>query len=120
MVGLPRDSNAYPDGTSVILVGLVHEFGSIVKGIPERSYLRSTIRENRRAYKKFMADLAKSVVQGKRTIEQAKQLLGLKVASDVQEKITTLDTPPLKYRDGNPLIDTGHLRQSITFVVRKL
>ena len=27
-VGLPKGSNNYPDGTSVIMVGNVHEFGS--------------------------------------------------------------------------------------------
>ena len=50
MVGLPKGSNDYPDGTSVIMVGAVHEFGSPSKGIPQRSFLRSTVQEKRRSY----------------------------------------------------------------------
>jgi len=116
-VGLPKGSNAYPDGTSVIMVGTVHEFGSPSRNIPERSFLRSTMRTNRRAYKKFFSKLAKGIVSGKTTAEQSMQMLGLKVSSDVKDRITDLKEPALKSREGNPLIDTGHLRQSITFKV---
>ena len=36
-VGLPKGSDAYPDGTSVVMVGAVHEFGSPSRNIPQRS-----------------------------------------------------------------------------------
>lgn len=118
-VGLPKGSNAYPDGTSVIMVGAVHEFGSPKMGVPQRSYLRTTVIENRKKYKTLMAKLSKQIVDGNKTKKQALGLIGLKVQGDVQKKITDIDTPPLKDRDGNPLIDTGHLRQSITYEVPK-
>ena len=51
-VGLPKGSNDYPDGTSVIMVGAVQEFGSPSQNVPERSFLRSTVVEKRRAYKR--------------------------------------------------------------------
>jgi len=116
-VGLPKGSNAYPDGTSVIMVGAVHEFGSTKIGVPQRSYLRTTVTEKRNDYKKLMAKISKSIVDGKRTKKQGLGLIGLQVQGDVQQKIYDIDTPPLKDRDGNPLIDTGHLRQSITYEV---
>lgn len=116
-VGLPKGSNDYPDGTSVIMVGAVHEFGSTSRGVPQRSFLRSTVQEKRRQYKLMFSKLADKIISGKLNIRQALQLIGLQVQSDVREKITEGIDPPLKYREGTALIDTGHLRQSITYQV---
>lgn len=116
-VGLPRGSNAYPDGTSVIMVGAVHEFGSPVKGIPQRSFLRSTVEGERRVYKNMFKKLSVQIIKGQITKKQALGIIGLKVQTDVRQKITDIKEPPLQYREGNPLVDTGHLRQSIVFEV---
>jgi hypothetical protein len=117
-VGLPKGSNDYPDGTSVTAVGAIHEFGSPSKGVPQRSYLRTTLVEKKRAYIELFKALARSIVEGRRTKLQALGLLGLQVQTDVREKITDISTPPLVVRvGGNPLVDTGHLRQSINFEI---
>lgn len=116
-VGLPKDSNAYPDGTSVIMVGAVHEFGSPSRNIPQRSFLRSTVQSNRRNYKNLFKKLSKQIVDGKLDKKRALGVVGLKVQADVQEKITDIKQPKLKSREGNPLVDTGHLRQSITYQI---
>lgn len=116
-VGLPEGSNNYPDGTSVIMVGAVHEFGSPSRGVPERSFLRSTLVGNKRKYKSFLGKLAKGIISGKITSDKAMNLLGLTLSTDVKAKLTEIKDPPLKSREGNPLIDTGHLRQSITYKV---
>ncbi len=116
-VGLPKGSNAYPDGTSVIMVGAVHEFGSPSRNIPERSYLRSTMQSNKRKYKKLLSKLGRLIATGKMDADTALRTLGLKVETDVKGTLTDLKTPALKTREGNPLIDTGHLRQSIIFQV---
>lgn len=126
VVGLPKGSNAYPDGTSVIEVGAVHEFG--VGRVPQRSFLRSTIFENKRKYRDFIAALAKKMAKGT-PASTAMGLLGTKVQSDVQAKFTDNDWPPLSEKAAagrrnknkgsiTPLVDTGHLRQSITYEVR--
>lgn len=115
-VGLPKGSNDYPDGTSVIMVGTVHEFGSDSQGIPQRSYLRSTMIEKKRDYKKLFSKLSLKIVRGME-VKKALGIIGLQAQTDVQAKIESIDSPPLKNREGNPLIDTGHLRQSITFEV---
>lgn len=116
-VGLPRDSNNYPDGTSVILVGTVQEFGSPTNNIPERSFLRSTVFEKRQEYMLFFKSLGNKILKNEMKPDKALRLLGLQVQTDVREKITTIDEPPLKSREGNPLVDTGHLRSSINFKV---
>jgi len=114
-VGLPQGSNDYPDGTSVIMVGAVHEFGS--SRVPERSFLRSTVIEKKRDYKTLFRKLSYKIIKGDMDTKRALGIIGLAVQTDVQDKITDIDSPPLVYREGNPLIDTGHLRQSITFEV---
>lgn len=117
MVGLPKASNAYPDGTSVIAVGIIHEFGSPSNNIPQRSFLRSTINIKSKEYKVLLGKLAKKIVSGDRSMKESLGLLGLQAQGDVQKMITDITDPPLKVREGNPLVDTGHLRQSITFEV---
>lgn len=116
-VGLPKGSNDYPDGTSVIMVGAVHEFGSDKMNIPQRSYLRSTVIEKKRDYKDMLRRVSYKVIRGELSLKKGLGLVGLQVQTDVQGKITDIDSPPLQYREGNPLIDTGHLRQSITYEV---
>lgn len=116
-VGLPKGSNAYPDGTSVILVGAVHEFGSPSRNVPERSFLRSTVKSNRRKYRGIIGKIGKRTLLGEVDPSIEFRKLGLLVETDVKDKIRDIKTPPLKSRVGNPLVDTGHLIQSITHVV---
>jgi len=116
-VGLPKGSNDYPDGTSVIMVGSVHEFGSPSKGIPQRSFLRATVETGRREYRQLFKKLSKRIVNGKITKKEALGIIGIQVQGDVQERITKGINPSLKSREGTPLIDTGHLRQSIIYEV---
>lgn len=116
-VGLPKNANDYPDGTSVIMVGATHEFGSPSRNIPQRSFLRSTIQEKRRSYKRMFRRLAIRIIKGRITKKEALSLIGLQVQGDVVSNISDGISPPLKSRTGNPLNDTGHLKQSITFQV---
>lgn len=116
-VGFPENSNNYPDGTSVIMVAMVHEFGSPARGVPERSFIRSTINENRSAYIKASKTLFSKVVKGKIDMDRALGMLGQIVVGDINQKILDIDSPPLKNRDGNPLWDTGHMAQSVTYVI---
>lgn len=123
LVGLPKNVQAYPDGTSVQLVGHVNEFGSDARGISERSFLRSTLGENKREYFVMMTGLAKKIVRGQITNEEAMQLLGLKVSSDVKQKIIDISEPPntpateAAKGSSNPLIDTAHMKDSITYTI---
>lgn len=118
LVGLPKNSNPYPDGTSVIMVGAVHEFGAPEKNIPERSFLRSTVTGKRLKYKLLLTKLAAKVVAKKLSLKDALNILGITVQSDVQNMIVDIKEPPLKYRDGNPLNYSGHLKQSITYRIK--
>lgn len=118
-VGLPKGSNAYPDGTSVIMVGSVHEFGSPSMGIPQRSFLRATLVENKLAYKALFKKLSQKIVDGDMSKEDALHFVGMTVQGDVVSRISEGISPDLTSREGTPLIDTGHLRQSITYKVEE-
>lgn len=93
-----------------------NEFGA--DRIPQRSFIGSTVDENEKAYLK-MAEEVYSEKDAKQVLEQ----LGLKIAGDIQSKITSIKTPPnvaftiAKKGSSNPLIDTGRMRQSVTSVV---
>ena len=123
LVGVPKDAQPYPeDGTSTAMVAAVHEFGS--GSIPERSFLRSTFDEQQKKYIKMASKLFKKAVDGKITAEQIADLIGLEAAADVVDKINAIQTPPnsdatiLRKGSSNPLVDTGHLKQSIRHEVR--
>jgi len=124
-IGLPSDSNPYPDGTSIIMVGTVNEFGSPNMGIPERSFLRTgTIVAEKVISQTIAKPLAKKVLNGSIEPKKALHIMGQIAQSSVQQKITEMSDPTnaamtlaMKYPKTSPLINTGHLRQSIRYKV---
>ena len=126
LVGVPKDTEPYTtddDGTiPVATVAAAHEFGN--SQVPERSFLRSTFDEQQKKYIKMASKLFKKVVDGRMTTERIAGLIGSEAQDDVREKIDAIQTPPnsdatiLKKGSSNPLVDTGHLKQSIRHEVR--
>ncbi len=124
VAGLPRNSAPYPDGTSVIEVGHKNEFGSMAERIPERSFLRSTLQENAKKYSAIAKKVGARVLTGKANLEKEAGKIGLVMENDIKDKIVNLKTPPNAARtirekgSSNPLVDTGHMGQSIRHEVR--
>jgi len=125
LVGLPKDASPYPDGTSVIMVGLVHEFGSSDGKIPERSFLRAAIDEKKSEFLDFWKDgAAKAILTRGKGSEKILALLGQMMQAAVQEKIVNVKAPAnaistvVNKKSSNPLIDTGHLRQSVRWEIK--
>lgn len=122
-VGIPSNAINYPDGTRVAEVAVTNEFGDPDKGIPERSFLRSTVREERPKYKSLMVKAIESSEKNKTPILKRASEIGQVAESDVKRKITDIKTPPNSPRtinekkSSNPLVDTGHLRNSIRYEV---
>ena len=120
-VGLPKGSLPYPDGTSVINVGLWNEFGT--RTIPERSFLRTGIRNNLAKYRRINRANRRKILIGSLTTEKALNQLGAIATGDVKENITAISKPPNKpstirgKQSSNPLINTGHMRAQITYEV---
>lgn len=135
-VGILQDKGQeYDEEGGITLAGYaaVNEFGSDDGRVPERSFLRSTVEERRGEYGADMQAAVHAMLNtmfmhgvgtGKRVLERRLGLLGNKVAGHVKEKIRDLREPPnapitlaLKYPGDNPLIHTGRMRKSISFLV---
>lgn len=119
-VGFPQGKSE-ADGTPVAMIAAVHEFGSPERGIPERSFLRSGMRENGEKYVRLNKVNLVRILRGQLTVEQALGQLGEMAKGDVQQKIRSGDFAPLKpatvNRKGSskPLVDTGQMVQSVTY-----
>lgn len=124
-VGIPDDSITYPDGTSLLLVAIVQEFGTFDGRIPERSFLRAMIVENKNFFKKFWDKHAEAILTGKVDPKLVLELLGQMAEAKAKEKVVSLSDPanaPSTVRakgSSNPLVDTGLLLGSIRYEVDK-
>ena len=113
---------------TVAEVATFNEFGTRNKDgsvrVPERSFVRATIDESRRELISDTGKLFRMMAQGRMTTAIALNILGLKIKSLIQKKITDLREPPnsprtiAKKKSSNPLIDTGQMRQSVTHKVK--
>ena len=86
----------YDDGTPIAMIAAQNEFGNPAKGIPPRSFMRTSIIEKEAQWKMTAAKLFKMVFTDKQTTSGAMESLGLLVAGNVREKIATITTPALK------------------------
>ena len=129
MVGLPKEkvgSKVYGDGVSVIDVGIWNEYGVPEENIPERSWLRASFGQNKKEVNKFIDKQYKAIFNG-RPAKQAFGFMGVFAQSLVQKAFTNkgygrwpANAPSTIKRKGSsqPLIDTGILRNSVTWVIR--
>ncbi len=124
-VGFPSNI-PYPneESTNLIVVAATNEFGSADGRVPERSFLRAGLNEKKAELRKVWKQrLAKQILEGKITPEKALRKIGLWAQTVVQNKIRSLKTPPnndrtiARKKSSNPLIDTGHMIQSVRFEV---
>ena len=116
------------DGQSIAVYATANEFGypegSGREGRPpERSFMRSTVDRNRRLYNQQIERGLARIHDGQATTVQVLNELGLKVQGDFKQAITDLREPPnapstIEAKgSSNPLIDTGAMRNAVTFEV---
>ena len=136
-VGILNTAGNYPSkkgskknskGPKVVDVAVWNEFGTEETpshpGIPSRPFFRISWNSNKAKYKKKIITFYKKLLKSK-TKNEAVFLnrLGREAQGDIQKSLQDLKEPPnspitiaIKKSD-NPLIDTGHLKQSISWVV---
>ncbi|MFN3506212.1 MAG: hypothetical protein ACK4ZU_01965 [Allorhizobium sp.] len=94
--------------------------------------MQNAMRANRTSYRSAMVAGAKEIVRaaaaGKdpaKVMLQVLRKLGIKAQGDIQEEITSLQSPPnapstiAQKGSSNPLIETGELRASVAFKVKE-
>ncbi len=93
--------------------------------LPERSFIRSTINSKSKEIKKVVTEQYKLVLNGKITTQQGLGILGVFTAGLIQQTFTSNDWPDNAQSTINmkgssrPLVDSGQLRQSISWRVNK-
>lgn len=118
------DAGDHPSGDATVAqIGFWNEFGTTT--IPERSFIRSTIQKEKKNIIALQRKLWKQIVSGKMKIDTGLGLLGEFMADAIRKKIVSLSSPANKPAtiaakgSSNPLIDTGQLKNSISFEVNK-
>lgn len=72
---------------SMVELAATHELGNPKRGIPERSFLRSTFTKNKAAYEKMLRSLVVQYITEKISVERLLGLIGAKVSADVKATI---------------------------------
>lgn len=117
------ETEAAEGGTDLVDIAMFNEFGT--SRIPERSFLRSTMDENRAKFGKLLEGAVIQMIDGTPPL-LAYGRVGMVATGDVQRKIRNHVPPPnapstiAKKGSSTPLIDTGRLRQSIDYTIEGL
>jgi len=124
MVGLPSEKiggEIYGDGNTVLTVGAAHEYGT-----PRRSFLRTPFLINKKRINKFIGLQFEKVAQGK-GVDEALDIIGAFCRNISVEAFRNkgygqwkeLEEETVRRKGSSRiLIDTGTLRNAITWVVR--
>lgn len=127
-IGYPASETggiAYPDGTPVVLVAAVNNFGSSSRGIPARPFMSEGAEPAIAATAPIAEALIPALNAGKATVENILGEMGPFAEAAFKEKITQGPWEPNSEQtiaekgSSKPLLDTGLLRNSLTHVVRK-
>lgn len=124
-VGIQSGDKTSDGKEDLAYVASLHEFGSPGGKIPERSFIRTAIDSNERKIDNLFDKLAFRILSGSVSIRGALDIMGLAITGMIQEQITDGEYVPLapatikqrKNHSDKPLIDTGHMRQSIRHVI---
>lgn len=118
-VGVLSNAGTEDDGTTLVDVATVNEFGAPEKNIPERPFLRQSYDMNRTEVSKKKAALTDKILEGKKDTRRALDELGVWFTGKVKQTFTKGDFPPnapatIKRKGSSrPLIHSGRLRASI-------
>jgi len=118
------DAGKHDSGDKTVAeIGFFNEFGT--ERIHERSFMRSTIRSKKREIIKLQKKLLKKISKGDIRVGEALGVLGEVMADEIRKKIVSLKLPEnspitvIRKGSSNPLIDTGQLKNSITYEVNR-
>ena len=121
-VGFQADQSHYENGTDLVDVAAYNEFGA--SDIPARPFMKQSF-ENHEPELKAACTAAYQKVSAGGTAEQALKELGAFAKGLIQEEIANGSFEPnapstiRKKGSERPLIDTGFMRQSVNYVIKK-
>ena len=111
----------YPDGKPVAMIAAIQNFGAPRAGIPPRPFFSDMIKKRSPEWPKAIGDL---LVANRYDALRTLQMTGEAVTGQLRKQIQDTNAPPLKpatiRRKGfdKPLIDTGHMWNSVDYQVK--
>ncbi len=131
LVGIPAQGNSREDGMNNAAIGYMNETGDPERNLPARPFLVPGVDAARDDIGKMLGKAADAAMDGRQdVVNRQLNAAGLTAQNSVKAAITDTAFAPLsertlaarraKGRTGEkPLIDTGQLRRSVTYIVRK-
>lgn len=122
-VGLPDGGRHSDTDLSMHELGMVHEYGSPTRNIPARPFIGPPIADNVDKYKKIMRKQASRLLFRRTSLNNALSIVGEVAKSDIQKYMLSASFTPLSAAtieqkgSSKPLIDTGQMRNAITYEV---
>ena len=115
------ENATYPDGQQVAMVAAANEFGNPANNQPPRPFFRNMIADNKDNWPDDIGRIAQATgFDGEQTLG----LMGEHIKGQLQQSIRELMEPPLspvtveKKGFDKPLIDTGHMLNSVDYDIR--
>ena len=124
-------NKTYPDDTPVALIAIVQDQGSVSKGIPPRSFMKPAMEFNKNRLSNLVRFEVVRILNGNSNAENLYEQVGALMVGAIKREISLVNSPPLNSatiaaRDRRhcagadsekPLIDTGHMLNSVDFEV---
>ena len=117
----PSITSGSTGNISIKDLAAIHELGL---GVPKRAFVGPALSKNRLKYIKYIGKQLTPIIRRRQTMNQAWQTLGMIAVGDIQEYMVTASFTPLapstikRKGSSKPLIDTGQMRQAITYRVK--
>lgn len=115
------ENATYQDGQQVAMVAAANEFGNPANNQPPRPFFRNMIADNKDNWPDDIGRIAQATgFDGEQTLG----LMGEHIKGQLQQSIRELMEPPLspvtieKKGFDKPLIDTGHMLNSVDYDIR--
>lgn len=134
MVGIPDDKSQRKDPQQISNADLlyIHENGAPEAGIPARPTLRPGVESVQKETERRLALAGQAALDARPQSARAQfEAIGMINASAVKNRINSNTPPPLRpgtlaarrrrgVKRTNTLVDTGQMRNAVTYVVRKV
>lgn len=85
----------YENGTNIAYVGAIQEYGAPDARIPPRPFMRSTVAARQGEWRRTLAANIARVAAGEMSADDLMNVVGARMAADIQTTIGEMDSPPL-------------------------
>lgn len=125
-IGVPASKNGmHKGGINMATLLAIHVLGAPSRGIPQRDPLRPPLINNAQRYTDLMAQGIKNALADGTDPNVVYEKIGIVASNDVKDYFVSGNFKPLDQKtidrkgSSKPLVDTGELRSSVTYEVRK-